>query len=76
MVLTPELLDALYREEVERARRIPDGEKLIAGARLFDYACRIMMDGIRGQYPGIGDEEVARIADERLRLARRLERTP
>lgn len=73
---TSELVDALYQEEVDFARRMPGGEKLIAGARLFDYACRIMMDGIRNQHPGISDEEVGRIADERLRLARRLERTP
>lgn len=70
---TPELIDALYREEVERARRMPGELKLIAGARLFDMACRVMADGIRAQHPGISDEELLRVTRERLRLARRLE---
>ncbi len=70
---TPELIDRLYQEEVERARRMPAEEKLIAPARLFDLACGVMADGIRAQHPGVSDEEVLRIIRERLRLARELE---
>ena len=33
------LADALYREEVARARRMAPGDKLLEGPRLFDRAC-------------------------------------
>lgn len=36
------LADAIYREEVARARAMPAGEKLLEGPRLFDRACRVM----------------------------------
>jgi hypothetical protein len=71
---TRELIDQLYREEVRRAREMPPADKLIAGARLFDRACRLMMDGIRDEYPDADEATVRRILNERLELARRLER--
>jgi hypothetical protein len=70
---TQELVDALYREEVRRARAMPPDEKLLEGARLFERACRIMADGIRQQFPEADEEQVQRILRERLDLARRLE---
>ena len=59
---TKELIDALFRDEVLRARRMPPEEKLLAGARLFEYACQITAAGIRNQFPEIdavvgGEEE-------------------
>ncbi len=71
-----ELTDLLFREEVLRARAMSPDEKLFAGAQLFDRACRIMLDGIRAQYPAADEEEVQRILRQRLELARRLERSP
>jgi hypothetical protein len=67
------LIDALYREEVLRARAMPPEQKLLEGARLFDRSCRIMMDGIRHQYPDADSERVRQILRERLNLLRRLE---
>ncbi len=67
------LIDALYREEVLRARALPPEEKLLEGPRLFDRSCRIMMDGIRHQFPDADPEQVRRILRERLDLLRRLE---
>jgi hypothetical protein len=63
-------------EEVEHARRMSGEQKLLAGARLFDLACRVMEDGIRGQHPELSNGEVMQAVRERLRLARELERTP
>ena len=40
---TKEVMGALYRNEVLRARRMSPEDKLLAGARLFDYACQITM---------------------------------
>lgn len=73
---TPELIDALYREEVAAARRLSPGEKLLAGPRLFDYACRITMAGIRHQHPDANEDRLREILRERLALARRLENNP
>jgi hypothetical protein len=71
---TKELVDDIYRERVLRARKIPIEQKLIAGAELFEYACRLTCDGIRHQNPGIDESRVQQILRDRLALARRLER--
>jgi hypothetical protein len=58
MVPTKEIIDALYREEVLRARQTPPDEKFAAGFTLFEYACAITKDGIRNQFPD-ADETIA-----------------
>lgn len=73
---TKELIDAIYRERVLRARATPPEEKLADGPRLFDRACRIMKDGIRMQFPGADEEEVERILRHRLAIVEKLEKTP
>ena len=70
---TQELIDDLYRERVLRARRMSLEEKLLAGPQLFDFACRIVRDGIRNQHPDATDEQVEEILLQRLALRRRLE---
>jgi hypothetical protein len=70
---TQELIDALYREEVLRARRMKPGDKLFAGADLFDYACEITKSGIRHQHPDADEQQVLALLRDRLALARRLE---
>jgi hypothetical protein len=72
---TKELIDDLFRERVLRARRTPPDQKLLDGPRLFDFACRIMADGIRGQYPDADEARVREILAQRLALLRRLEET-
>ena len=73
---TKELVDEIYRERVRRARSTPIDQKFLAGADLFEYACRLTCDGIRYQNPGIDEARVQEILRERLALARRLERRP
>ena len=68
--------DDLFWERVEAARRQSFEEKLLAGPRLFGRVCRIMMDGIRMQFPEASEDEVQRILRERLELGRRLEDRP
>ena len=70
---TPELIDEIYRQRVLRARATPPEDKLLAGPRLFEYACRITMEGIRHQFPDAADRRVQEILDQRLALRRRLE---
>jgi len=71
-----ELVDAIYRERVLRARRTPPEEKFRAGPRLFERACRIMKEGIRHQHPEADERWVEQILRERLALQRRIEETP
>ncbi len=73
MIPDRQLIDDLYRERVERAKRMSPEEKLLAGPRLFDQACRIMRDGIRHQFPDADSARVEEILMERLSLVRRLE---
>ena len=68
-----ELADELFRERVERARRMTEEQKLLAGPQLFDFACRFTCAGIRHQFPGATEEDVRRILRERLEIGRRLE---
>jgi len=70
---TQQLIDELDRDEVRRARQMRPAEKFIAGARLFDYACRITMAGIRSQHPDADDAKVLAILKDRLEWARRRE---
>lgn len=69
------LADPLYRE-VLSARAMRPEDKLLAGPRLLDLACRVMMDGIRHQYPDADERRVQEILRERLALARRIEELP
>jgi hypothetical protein len=72
---TKELLDAIYRERVLRARRMPLEKKFLAGADLFEQACRIAMDGIRDQYGDLGDQRVQELLRQRVALLERLGQT-
>jgi hypothetical protein len=63
------LADALYREEVARARAMEPGEKLLEGPRLFARACRVMADGIRHRHPELDEAGVrGRIEADLTRL--------
>ena len=68
-----ELIDELFWERVESARRMLPEEKLIAGFQLYDLACKIIADGIRNEHPDADESQVQEILRERLALAQRLE---
>ena len=68
-----QLADAIFRDRVLRARQMPPEEKLLDGARLFDWACRITEWGIRNQHPDADDGRVAALLRARVDLQRRLE---
>lgn len=70
---TPELINAIYRDKLRAARQMSPEDRFLAGPRLFDYACRITMDGIRSQHPDATEQRIREILRERLELARRLE---
>jgi hypothetical protein len=66
-----ELAEELFRERVERARQMPAKEKILAGQRLFEAACRITLAGIRNQFPGQSEEHYQEILRERLASRRK-----
>jgi hypothetical protein len=70
---TPELIDSIYIEKVRRARVTPIERKLVAGPRLFAYACEASRAGIRAQNPNATSEQVEQLLRSRLRLHQRLE---
>ena len=69
---TQELLDAIYRDRVQRARQVPLGKKLLAGGELFEQVCDRMRDGLRDENPGVGKETIEELLGRRLDLLRRL----
>ena len=73
MVSQARLIEALYLEKIRAARAMRAEDKLLAGPRLFDYACRITLSGIRSQSPELTEEAAREVLRKRLALARRLE---
>lgn len=67
------LADALYREEVQRARAMRTDEKLLEGPRLFDRACRLMADGVRHRHPDLDEQGVQAKVIEQLDRLKALE---
>ncbi len=60
--------DPFFHDRVMRARSMPPEEKLLAGARLFEYACEITTAGISRQFPNADEQEIQEILSKRLRL--------
>ena len=73
---SPELAAALWREEIDDARRLTVSQRLELSGNLFDSACQVTLSGIRAQHPGISDEQAMHLLRERLELGRRLEVRP
>jgi hypothetical protein len=71
---TVALIDSIYRDRVLRARVTSPESKLLDGPRLFDYTCRIVMDGIRNENPSADEQRIREILKERLALREKLER--
>lgn len=67
------LADALYREEVMRARLMSPEDKLLEGPRLFDRACRVMADGIRHRHRELDEQQVLARVEAQLNRVQRLE---
>lgn len=70
---TQELVDAIYRDKVNAARRMSFADKFLAGAELFDFACNVSRSGIRMQNPHFNDEQVEIELRRRLDIGRRNE---
>lgn len=65
--------DSILLEKIRKTRAMRGEDRILAGPRLFDYACRIALDGLRRQFPDATDAELREILRKRLALARRIE---
>jgi hypothetical protein len=69
----PELIDRLYRDKVEAARRQTPEERVLASFELTEFVYRTIADGVRDQFPQASDEEVQRLTCERIARVKRLQ---
>ena len=69
---TQELIDEIYLSKVRAARAMSPEDKLLAGPRLFERSCRIMLDGLRHENPDADEPRLWELLRERLALLRRL----
>jgi hypothetical protein len=67
------LKEEVRREEVALAGKIPPAEKMLAGPRLFERACKEMKACIRGRHPSADDKEVLALLRQALDMVRWLE---
>ena len=69
-----ELVDAIYRERVLRARAAPRGEDKLADAlRLSDLNEIRLKAGIRHQFPHLTEQQIQKLCIERVNRLRQLD---
>jgi hypothetical protein len=61
------------RARFRAAEQMTAGERLLAGADLFDLGVSMMRAGIRIDHPDVSEAEIERIVLERLRASERVE---
>jgi hypothetical protein len=67
----PSFAKPSIRERVEAAPKISPEEKLLAGQRLFEQECQIMLADIREQFPDANEAQYLDILRARVELAKR-----
>ena len=58
-----------YARKIRQAQRMTPLEKFLAGAELFEDACKVTLSGIRNQYPHLNREECLEHLKHRLSKA-------
>jgi hypothetical protein len=66
------LIDQLYREEVERARRQTPAERFQGVLEMTKASIALMRAGVRDQYPEADERELVQRGRERLARIRRV----
>ncbi len=69
---TDELIAQLHQEEISGAKDLTFGQRFLAGAELFDYACSIARDSIKLQHPDWTDDQVSDEIRRRMDIADRM----
>ena len=66
-------MDDSYWQQVERARRMTGEEKIRESLQLFERTSRLMLDGLRDEFPNFGERQLLEKLYERLEVNRALE---
>jgi hypothetical protein len=66
-------MDADFWRDVERARRMTPQERIAESCSLSDRSFRIMLDGVRHQFPQATPSEIVAKLQARLTILRELE---
>ena len=69
----PRAPKTMEQARIEAARRQTFAQKFLAGAELFDYACKVAEAGIRMQHPEFNDAQVRAELRRRIEIGERLE---
>lgn len=72
-VADSELQQAIARDRTARARAMEPGDKLMAGARLFDAVRSRMLAGLRVRHPSWSADELEAAFREQLAMLRERE---
>jgi len=67
------LAEQLFWDKIERAKTMAPEQRVVVSLELFDRTRRVMLDGIRNDYPQADEAEVLSVLQQRLELLRRLE---
>ncbi len=71
---TKELIDAIDRDKIRQAIAMTPGQRMLSGPELYDLARMFMLAGIRNSHPDADEQEVRRMAQQRLDWGRKMER--
>ena len=64
--------DQAFEKQIEMYRKMTGEERLRIALGLHELSCNMAREGIRHQHPEATAEEVERLLQERLKLAREL----
>lgn len=70
---TREEILEIDRAKIRQARAMSEEDKLRAGVRMFSRMRRLMISGIRADFPEADTAEVERIFRERLVITKRIQ---
>jgi hypothetical protein len=63
-------MDDSFRQQIERARQMTGEDKVRESLQLFDRTRRMMLDGLRDEYPDATEEKLLDLLSERLAINR------
>jgi hypothetical protein len=66
------MADAIYREKVLRARRMPAEEKIFSAMEFYHTCLSWMAAGVRSEHPEATDLELCQLVQDRMRKAYRI----
>jgi hypothetical protein len=67
------IMDESFYQEIERARTMTGEEKVRESLQIFERTARMMLDGLRDQFPDLSAEETLQRLYERLAINRQLD---